>query len=79
MSEHDDARAWREKHQLTQSQLGELTGYARETVWWMEAGRCPPGRRDKAKAKISDWVWQRYKMACAGVDAQIKAGRKFNW
>ena len=24
-------------------------------------------------------VWQRYKMACAGIDAQIESGRNFTW
>lgn len=79
MSEYDDARAWREKQGLSQAKLGELTGYSRESIWWFEAGKCPPGRRDKQRAKIADWVWQRYKMACAGVDAQLKNARKFNW
>ena len=79
MSEYDDAKAWRERHGLTQAKLAELTGYSREAVCWAESGRCPPGRRQKEKAKIQEWVWQRYKNCCAAVDNQLKTGKKFHW
>lgn len=80
MSEQSEqAVAWRQRHKLTQAKLAELSGYARETIYWMERGLTPQGRSGPKPGKIKKWVWQRYKMACAGVDAQIKSKKPFNW
>lgn len=76
--EFDRARAWRESLELTQAQLGEKIGYARETVWWFERGATPPNRGNGASGKIKPWVWLRYKMACAGYAASI-GGSLFDW
>lgn len=77
MTEHEKAKAWRNALGMTQPQLAARIGYSREAVFWFEAGKTPPGRaRNRA---IKDWVWQRYKLACAGLDAEIKGETKFNW
>jgi DNA-binding XRE family transcriptional regulator len=82
VQEHQKLKAWREKLGLDHEELGQLIGYSRETVYWMERGETPP-RRYKGAPKhdrvIDPWVWQRFKMACAGLAAQYRSGRKFNW
>lgn len=78
-SEFTKAKAWREKHELTPEQLSERTGYSVSAIYWFERGITPPSRNKKANDRsIAEWVWQRYRAACAGVDAEI-AGRKFRW
>ena len=79
MNEYEKAKAWREKHGYSQQALADALGYSREVICWNEAGRCPPGRRGMKRAHIAENVWRRYKLACAGLDAQIKSTRKFNW
>lgn len=75
--EHNRARAWRERHGLTQAQLAELTGYSPKSVYWFEQGVTPPLRNGSDRS-IREWVWQRWKMACAGAERKIK-GEPFNW
>lgn len=79
MSEYEQAKTWREKHKLTQAALGEAIGYARETIYWFERGVTPQGRTSRKPGKIKPWVWQRYKMACAGYDAQLRGKKEFGW
>ena len=71
------AKRWLASRNLTIAQLAELTGYAEITIYWFFRGETPPDRR-KGEGKIQPWVWQRFKAACAGVDAQL-AGRAFDW
>lgn len=78
MTEYARAKAWREKRGLTQGKLAELTGFARETIYWFERGATPQGRTGKKPGKIKPWVWLRYKNACAGANALLN-GRKFDW
>jgi len=66
------ARKWREKVALTPQQLAEATGYSPEAIYQYERGYRADG------AKLSEYAWQRYMMACAGVEAELK-GRKFSW
>jgi hypothetical protein len=70
---HEQAKAWRLKVGLTVPQLAELSGFAENTIWLFERGV------RENRVKISEWSWQRYQMACAGVEAQIRSGRKFEW
>jgi len=77
MKEHERARKWRERHGWTLERLAVLTGYARETIWWMEQGVTPP-RNGKPSLAVGDAVWKRYRNVCAGVDAANR-GKKFNW
>jgi transcriptional regulator with XRE-family HTH domain len=70
---HERARAWREKRGLTLDQLSELTGYSVSALRQLEAGKRFGG------ARHSEWVVERYRMACAGAEAQIKSGRRFEW
>jgi hypothetical protein len=72
---HEKAKAWRERRDLTREQLSDLTGYSVIAIRKLESGF----RRRAAGEKHSEWVWHRYQMACAGVEAQLKAGRKFEW
>lgn len=78
MTRYQKAIAWRERHELTRAELAELTGYSRQTIYWFERGQSPPQRGKKKPGKIDDFVWYRFFMACAAVDAQL-AGRKFDW
>lgn len=71
--EHEQAKQWRSERGFTVEQLAELTGYSREAIYCYERGRMANG------GEIPAWVWQRFKMACAGVDAQIRSGFNFQW
>jgi phage terminase Nu1 subunit (DNA packaging protein) len=75
LPQHEKARAWREKLDLTRDQLSELTGYSVPAIHKFEAGSRNKQRGDNH----SEWAWQRYRMACAGAAAQVKSGRTFEW
>ena len=77
--EHEKAKAWREKHGLSIDQLAELTGYGRRSLYWMERGQSPPNATRAKPAKVASWIWHRYRMICAGVEAQLASGKKFDW
>jgi transcriptional regulator with XRE-family HTH domain len=72
MNEHAKARAWRLARNLSVDELAELIGYARETIYAMERG-------EMHRKAIAPWVFQRYKLACAGLDAEFRTGREFVW
>jgi transcriptional regulator with XRE-family HTH domain len=79
MTEYERAKAWREKRKLTVDHLANLTGYGRRIIYWYELGQSPPnGTRAKA-APVAEWVFQRYRMACGGVEAELKSGKTFDW
>ena len=67
------ARAWRERYKLSVQDLADATGYSYEAVYQYERGLRADG------TELSAFAWQRYQMACAGVQAQIKTGKKFKW
>ena len=75
MKPHERIRAWRERRGLTTEQLSDLTGYSVIAIMKMEAGY----RNRKAGEKHSEWVIQRFRMACAGAEAQLRTGREFEW
>lgn len=77
-NEHEQARAWRERMGLTQTELGKLTGYSLEAVFWFEQG-CKPPLRNKRRRAITPTVWHRYKMACAGAAQALKSKRNWAW
>ena len=85
--EHVKAKAWRERLNLTPQQLADLSGYSVPSIWWFERGLTPPRKRNhvagEAKTprerQITWYVWCRYKMCCAAVEAQIKSEHKFDW
>ena len=78
MTEHEKARAWADKRNLSAQQLADLTGYGVRAINWFWLGQSPPsGTRAKAK-KVSPWVWQRFKTCCAGVE-MTRGGKKFEW
>jgi predicted transcriptional regulator len=72
-AEGEAARSWREKVSLTVHELADATGYSYEAIYQYERGRRWDG------SKLGEYAWQRYTMACAGVEAQMKSGRKFSW
>ena len=75
MKPSERAKAWRLKRGLDLEQLSDLTGYSVIAIRKLEAGM----RNRKNGEKHSEWVLQRYQMACAGAEAQIKTGRRFEW
>ena len=78
MKEYEKAKAWRRKRKLTIDQLAQLTGYGPRSIIWFEQGLSPPNAQSNARP-VADWVWHRYRMMCAGVEAQIRSGRQFDW
>jgi transcriptional regulator with XRE-family HTH domain len=73
MKESQLAKAWRVKAGLTVEQLQDLTGFSREAIWLFERGVRQNG------SAVSAYSWQRYRMACAAVQQQLKTGRVFQW
>lgn len=73
-SEFHKAREWRRKRGLSVAELADLTGYSAVSIYHFERGT---GTRKGHS--IREWAWQRYKLACAAVDAQLRLGRKFEW
>lgn len=83
LSEHEAARAWREKLGLDRSQLSELTGYSREAITDYERGVSRKRTWSNNPAvyeprPIDRKIMQRYKLTCWGVAAQLR-GDKFDW
>lgn len=78
MKEHAKASAWAEKRKLSGAELGKLTGYSRQAIYWFLRGEAPPSN-GKGPSKISPEVWQRFKICCAGVETQLKTGKEFKW
>jgi transcriptional regulator with XRE-family HTH domain len=84
MTFHTKARAWRESLQLSIADLARLSGYSEISLRWFEAGKTPPrtaahiAGKQQSKA-IPANVWKRYRNVCAGVEAQIKARKQFEF
>ncbi len=83
MTEHERARAWRERHQLSKEQLASLTGYSYEAVNLFERGVTPPrvlkGRKRPTVQEIDPAVWKRWKNCCAAVEAMLAQRKHFDW
>ena len=79
MTEYEKAKAWREKRGLNIKQLAHLTGYGERALYWLERGQSPPNALRDKPAKVAPWIWQRFRMMCAGVEAQLATGKKFEW
>ena len=75
MKPSERAKAWRLKRGLDLEQLSELTGYSVIAIRKLESG----ARNRKRGEGHSEWVMQRYRMACAGAEAQLRSGRRFEW
>lgn len=75
MKPHEQAKAWRLKRKLSLDQLAELTGYSVPAIRKFESG----ARNKQAGEGHSEWAMQRYRMACAGAEAQLRTGRAFGW
>jgi hypothetical protein len=75
MKPHERAKAWRQRSNLTMDQLSEMSGYSVPAIYKFEAG----ARNRKSGDKHSEWTWQRYQMACAGVERQLRSGKVFEW
>lgn len=75
MKQHESAKAWRLRRNLSLEELSELTGYSVVAIRKFEAG----ARHVRNNEQHSEWVWQRYRMACSGAERQLKSGREFVW
>lgn len=75
MKKHEQAKAWRTRRNLSLEDLSELTGYSVIAIRKFEAG----ARHVSKREPHSEWTWQRYRMACAGAEAQLKSGKEFAW
>lgn len=75
MKQHAQAKAWREQRGLTRAQLADLTGYTVAAIYKLEAGY----RNGGTGEMHSEWTWQRYRMACAGAEKQLRSGKEFRW
>lgn len=78
------ASDWRKARGLSLDQLAVLTGYSKVTLYWYFRGVTPPRSAahiaGKQKSKpIGAAEWQRFKNMCAGIDAQLRAGKQFDW
>lgn len=74
------AQEWREGLGMSKGELGAAIGYSEMAIYWFERGETPPDRNMKSGStsrEIKPWVWQRYKMACAGFAASKR--KKFDW
>jgi len=78
MTEHEQARQWRQSLSLTQKELGARLGYSYEAISWFEKGMVPPNRSGSQDRKIKTHIWKRYKLACSGLDMEIAEG-KWDW
>lgn len=71
-AEHERARRWRARIVLLKvGQLAELAGYSWGQIYKYERGD-----------PVSDEAWNRYKLCCAAVHAQLRGwtkGRQFDW
>lgn len=80
-SKREGARAswWRiNRAKMTVAELSHATGYSQPAIYLLERGLNSNG------SPVSPWTMQRYKMACAGVEAMQEAQRNgttltFNW
>lgn len=79
MHEYQRAKIWREKRKLSVDRLAELTGYGSRAIYWLERGESPPNASRSKPGQVAPWIWQRYKMMCAGVEAQLHSGKEFDW
>jgi transcriptional regulator with XRE-family HTH domain len=90
VSEHEKAKRWREKRGLSADELAEKCGFSREAIFLFEKGHAyDPARKSRprkgvfADTKIhtrplNERALRRYRMACAGVEAELN-GQKFRW
>ncbi len=81
---HESARQWRESLNLSVAKLAELSGYSPISIYCFEWGRTPPRTKKHVAGKaksgpIKAPVWQRYRNVCAGVEAQLRAGKQFDF
>lgn len=76
--EHEKARTWRVRHELTPQRMSDLIGYSIEAIYAMERGEAPAGKGVK-RGPVRSNVWRRYKCACAAVDAHLRLAHNFDW
>lgn len=79
IDESRDREAFRAKHwrtnvmRISKAELAALIGYTEQAVYLMERGINSQGM------PVRDWVWTRYKMACAGAEYARFSGKPFDW
>jgi hypothetical protein len=84
MTEHNQAKQWRERLGLTRKQLADMTGYSYESVLLFEKGKAPSRTWSTKPTRMKErpidaYVWKRFKRCCQAVDAEMKTGEKFGW
>lgn len=85
ISQSEKAKNWRLKHKLSVAELGALTGYSIEAIYAFERGATPSRTWKERKragtppSAIQEWVWLRYKNACAGVERKLRTGKEWDW
>lgn len=84
MTPHDRAKNWRQALNLSIAELARLSGYSEVSLRWFETGLTPPRTAKhiagkQKSGKINPQVWQRYRNTCAGVEAQLRARKQFNF
>jgi hypothetical protein len=81
ITKQEGARAqfWRKNRaHMDVQQLADVTGYSPQAIYLMEKGVTSTG------APVKTWAWQRYKMACAGVELYLQTtaageAKLFDW
>jgi hypothetical protein len=78
------AREWLERAQLTVPQFSEISGYSEKALYWYFRGLTPPRTAKhiagyQKSAPVDARVWRRFKWLCAGVNAELIAGKEFDW
>jgi transcriptional regulator with XRE-family HTH domain len=70
MTEHEKARLWRQAMGLSRKALSQATGFSVSSIADIEAGRYRENGHPIPAA-----VFQKYRLACGAVTADVK----FNW
>lgn len=73
MAENVKAAEWRVRINLSQAELADRLGWTRQCISMFERGVNSSGE------PVSEWAWQRYKLACAGLQREIESRKEFNW
>jgi DNA-binding XRE family transcriptional regulator len=79
MTDHERAKAWRQKNGWTLDDLADLTGYSRSSIMWFERGVSPPKAGTYTPRKQNQYAFQRYKRACHSVEVETSKGKGWDW
>ena len=79
MTESEQAKTWRERNNWSAKELAQMTGYSFKSIYIFEQGFATrkKGRRT-VKIDITPAAWKKYRLICAGIEAE-KKGKTFSW